>query len=95
MITREFVTNHPTGIPEIEALALAIESQLRRMNHVEIRGFDATLFSEDQIFEILTRIKIRSMFTKVLEYKMKAEPLEELKNVFFKFTYPTPFISRI
>lgn len=84
------MANRPIGIPEIEVLAMAIEHQLRILEHVEIRGFDATPFSEDQIFEILTRIKIRAKFAKVLQHKMKARALDELKTVFFKYTYPTP-----
>ena len=83
------------GIPEIELLSLVIEDQLRDAGCIEVQGFDSTPFTEDQVIEVVTRMKVRGKFIQVLEGKMKPMKLAELKRVFFEFTYPTPPTSEL
>ncbi|KAH8885967.1 hypothetical protein GQ53DRAFT_845110 [Thozetella sp. PMI_491] len=78
------------GIPEIELYAQIEEQKLQSKVSIDIQGFDTSPFSEDQVIEIVTRIKVREIFVEILKERMKLEHLQKLKKVFFELTYPTP-----
>jgi len=49
-----------------------------------------SILKDGERIELITRIRVRSNFTKALRGKLELPLLKALKDVFFETIYPTP-----
>ncbi|KAI0474503.1 hypothetical protein F4859DRAFT_483418 [Xylaria cf. heliscus] len=78
------------GVPEVEKLALSQELIIRQQDLSRIRGLPHPYMDHDEKVELLTRVMAKPKFKAALAGKVEASLLQDLEDVMFKMSYPTP-----
>ncbi|RYC54612.1 hypothetical protein CHU98_g11597 [Xylaria longipes] len=89
---RKFVFGLP-GITEVERLALSQELIIRQHDLRRIKGLPYPFIDDDQKIELLTRVMVKPKFRAALVGRVEAGLLQELEDILFKTSYPTPPIK--
>jgi len=77
------------GIDEIEQLARNQQLEVLKEG-VQNQGLGYSILEEGEIIELLTRVRVRSKFVKILRGKLELSLLKALKEVFFEIIFPAP-----
>lgn len=83
------MTNTMLGIKQVEQLAMDYESSSDPFS-CSYSPFERTEFEEEEIIELVTRMQVKSRLARTLAKRLDAAVLEQLMDVFFRLTYPTP-----
>ncbi|KAI1176613.1 hypothetical protein F4777DRAFT_265816 [Nemania sp. FL0916] len=78
------------GIQEIETLALFHGQMILNQGINRVRGLPHSFLDDEEKIELLTRIRVKPMFRDALADSVEASLLQELEDVMFETTYPTP-----
>lgn len=80
---------HYPGIPDVELLAKQVEHSFHERG-TQGRSIYCLFANEDSNLELMVRVHVRSKFDTIMAGKAKDSTLRELKDIFFRLTFPTP-----